>query len=277
MSRRAFTLIELLVIVAIMGTMVSLCVVSIRAGQGAARLKGATRDVMASIRHARSMALVMMQPAVVTYSTESVDDEPCAVVKIEGAKLTSKSSGSDVVQTLSGEPIRRDGGEVPREGSSSSKDVTSKSDGGDGEPAISESSGHTVEDMLFAPIASEVVKGVRIKVTMGDEKLEVEETEEKKANRISVFSNVDFLLGRYKEQKADEAKKAAEEAASTDADDKPKANDDQEPVSVIWEANGRCDPHSVWVYLDGTRPESGLCIKIDRFGAAKILSGEDEQ
>ena len=273
MPRRAFTLVELLVIVAIMGTMVSLCAVSIRAGQGAARIKGATRDIMASIRHARSMALVMMQPAVVTYSTERIDDEICAVVKVEGANLKSSSSASDVVETLSGEPIRRDGSEVPVDGGLDAKDG-----GKDGEPALSEGSGQTVEDMLFAPIASDVVKGVRIKVLKGDEELEADEPEEKKSSRISVFSNVDYLLGRYKDQKAEEAKKKAEEeSAEKKADDKAAPDDDQEPVNVVWEANGRCDPHSVWVYLDGARPESGLCIKVDRFGAAKIVSADEDR
>ena len=117
------------------------------------------------------------------------------------------------------------------------------------------------------------MKGVRIKVTMGDELLRTEEEEERKTNRISVFSNVDYLLGKYKEKKAEE-KKAEEESA---ADAPPAGEDeDQEPVSLVWEANGRCDPHRVWVYLDGKKPESGLCIKVDRFGAAKILSGEEE-
>ena len=114
---------------------------------------------------------------------------------------------------------------------------------------------------------------MRIKVTMGDELLQGEEEDEKKANKISVFSNVDYLLGKYKEKKSDEAK-----AAEASAADAPPANsdEDQEPVSLVWEANGRCDPHRVWVYLDGKKPESGLCIKVDRFGAAKIVSGDEE-
>ena len=52
------------------------------------------------------------------------------------------------------------------------------------------------------------------------------------------------------------------------------SGEDQEPVSLVWEANGRCDPHRVLVYLDGKNPESGLCINIDRFGAAKVVSDE---
>ena len=264
MFRKAFTLIELLVIVAIMGTMVSVCVVSIRAGQGAARIKGATRDIMASIRHARSMALVMMQPTVMTYSTVRVDDEVCAQIAVEGAKLTSPLKPTDVVETLSGEPVHRDGSKIERRRGGEDEES---------EPVLGDDDGQTIEDVLLAPIATDVVRGVRIKVTMGDELLAEEEQQQGKANRISVFSNVDYLLGRYKEKKAEEKK---DEQSATDASVPPSKDEDQEPVNVVWEANGRCDPHRVWVYLDGAAPESGLCIKIDRFGAAKVLSSDEE-
>ena len=263
--RRAFTLIEVLVVVAIMATMVSVAALSVRSGQDAARVKGAARDLMAAIRHARSMALVMMQPAVITYSTARIDDEICAQVSVDGAKMIS-SSTSDTVETLSGEIVNRDG--TPVEDKRRTKAAEEE------EPSvIGEKGGESMEDILFAPISAEVVKGVRIKVTMGDELLQSEEEDEKKANKISVFSNVDYLLGKYKEKKSDEAK-----AAEASAADAPPANsdEDQEPVSLVWEANGRCDPHRVWVYLDGKKPESGLCIKVDRFGAAKIVSGDEE-
>lgn len=263
--RRAFTLIEVLIVVAIMAMMVSVAAVSVRSGQDAARVKGAARDLMAAIRQARSMALVMMQPTVITYSTKRIDGEICAQVSVEGAKLLSASS-SDTVETLSGEIVRRDGSPVDGQAAAKPGEEAEES-------AIGEKGGESMEDILFAPVANDVVKGVRIKVTMGDELLRTEEEEERKTNRISVFSNVDYLLGKYKEKKAEE-KKAEEESA---ADAPPAGKDeDQEPVSLVWEANGRCDPHRVWVYLDGKKPESGLCIKVDRFGAAKILSGEEE-
>lgn len=263
--RRAFTLIEVLIVVAIMAMMVSVAAVSVRSGQDAARVKGAARDLMAAIRHARSMALVMMQPTVITYSTKRIDGEICAQVSVEGAKLLT-SSVSDTVETLSGEIVRRDGSPVDGQAAAKPGEEAEES-------AIGEKGGESMEDILFAPVSDDVVKGVRIKVTMGDELLRTEEEEERKTNRISVFSNVDYLLGKYKEKKAEE-KKAEEESA---ADAPPAGKDeDQEPVSLVWEANGRCDPHRVWVYLDGKKPESGLCIKVDRFGAAKILSGEEE-
>ena len=270
--RRAFTLIELLVIVAIMGTMVAVATISVRSGQDAARVKGATRDIMAAIRQARSMALVMMQPAVITYSTKRVDDEICANVEVEGAKMLG-SSASATVETLSGEVVMRDGSSVEDHEAAvkaDARDPKSKpADGGD----ATAGEGETMEEILFAPIANDVVRGVRIKVTMGDELIRTEEAERKSANKISVFSNVDYLLGKYKEKKSQEEA----EAEAEPSDSAPSvADEDQEPVSLVWEANGRCDPHRVWVYLDGKKPESGLCIKVDRFGAAKVLSGEED-
>ena len=266
--RRAFTLIEIIVVVAILAIMATAAVVGVRSGQDAARVKGATRDIMAAIRHARSMALVMMQPAIITYSTERDGDEVCAKITVDGAKLMSSGS-SDTVQTLSGEIVRRDGSKV---------DDAKKPAVGEDEPKelLGDSGGDSVEDVLFAPISSEVVRGVRIKVLTGDELAETTqtETEQKSANRISVFSNVDYLLGKYKEKKTEEAKAASEQPADQQASPANGSGEDQEPVSLVWEANGRCDPHRVLVYLDGKNPESGLCINIDRFGAAKVVSDE---
>ena len=85
--KRAFTLIELLVIIAIMGLMVTVGIVSVRSGQGAARVKGATRDVYAAIRHARSTALVTGQRVIVNYSNEMVDGEVMAKVEVVAAKI----------------------------------------------------------------------------------------------------------------------------------------------------------------------------------------------
>lgn len=264
--RRAFTLIEIIVVVAILAIMATAAVVGVRSGQDAARVKGATRDIMAAIRHARSMALVMMQPAIITYSTERDGDDVCAKITVDGAKLMSSGS-SDTVQTLSGEIVHRDGSKV---------DDAKKPAVGEDEPKelLGDSGGDSVEDVLFAPISSEVVRGVRIKVLTGDELAETTQTEQKSANRISVFSNVDYLLGKYKEKKTDEAKAASEQPADQQASTANGSGEDQEPVSLVWEANGRCDPHRVLVYLDGKNPESGLCINIDRFGAAKVVSDE---
>jgi len=259
--RRAFTLIELLAIVAIIGIMVAAGVVSLGAGQGAARTRGATRDIFATIRQARSTALVTQQPCVLSYSTATVDGETCAKVEITSARIFSGSSVTEA-ETLSGERVNL---------------ADPNGAAADGDAADGAGGGEAVEDILFEPIAAEVVKGMAIQVKMADELVEVEQNEEKSRSMISAFSNVDALLGRYRESKATEAEKDDDEK-----DDAPAAsssgNDTQAPVSVVWEVNGRCEPHRVYVYPAGKSPESGLCIKIDRFGAAKVLSfGEEDE
>ena len=253
--RRAFTLIELLVIVAIIGIMVATSVVNIGAGQRAARIRGATRDIFAVIRHARSTALVTQQPSVITYSTVTIDDEVCAKVEINAAKILNV----DTVQrasTLSGEMVS-----------------LYENDGSDGD-----SGGLTVEDVLFAPISTDVVRGIRIKVLKDGEQLEYADDEAKARPKISVFSNVDYLIGKLKDAKAKEAEAKAKEAdeAGLSAVQTIPDSSDQEPVSVVWEVNGRTEPHKVWVFPDGSSPEKGLCISIDRFGAAKVLGGDEE-
>lgn len=267
--RRAFTLIELLVIIAIMGAMVSVSVVSFRAGQGAVRIRGAARDIFAVIRHARSTALVTGQPAVITYSCVKVDDEVMAKIEVHSKKLQDTERDRGAVQTLSGEPLKGSREAVHIE---EATETAAKKAAGNGETVAGDSIGTTVEDVLFAPISEDVVKGMRIKVEMGDQELDVGGTEQRKS-RISVFSNVDYLLGSFQKERKQQAEaKQAEAAASGTVStlDEPL----QEEVSVVWETNGRVDPHKVWVYADGSKPESGLCIKIDRFGAAKVISGD---
>jgi hypothetical protein len=45
-------------------------------------------------------------------------------------------------------------------------------------------------------------------------------------------------------------------------------------VSVVWETNGAVEPHKIWIYPDGKKPEDGLMLNIDSFGAVKVLGGD---
>ena len=260
--RRAFTLIELLVVIGIMGLMVTVGIVSIRSGQGSARVKGAARDIFATIRHARSTALVTQQPAIVTYSTEKLDGEPVARVEITSTRLFGEDSKAQVT-TITGAPVARDAEEAPASGG----DVDEASSAG-------EKGGNTVEEILFQPVASDIVKGMRVKVVMGSDLPDAVEPVRK--SRVSVFSNVDYLLGRYRE-----AKKSAQAEAMKSQDSEvgstPLGAEEQEPVSVVWETNGRVEPHQVWIYPDGKKPEDGLLIRIDRFGGARIVNGDGRE
>ena len=259
--RRGFTLIELLAIIAIMGVMVAAAVVNVRGGQDGARLKGVVRDTFATIRHARSMALVSGQPSIITYSVVKDGDDPCAKIEIHTAKIFSANPVTKA-QTLSGETVYVGGDEEGETGSVTATNSTAAAEG------------MGVDEYLFQPMKTELLRGIRLKVVKeGDELADYDEDRAKA--KISVFSNVDYLLGKFSDAKkaaaAEEKSAAADGAAATAA-----ADEDQEEVSVIWEVNGRTEPHKVWLYLDGRRYDEGLCISVDRFGAAKVLSADGE-
>ena len=236
-------------IVAIIAIMVTASIVNVRQGQDAARVKAAARDIFALIRHARANALLSQQPSILTYSTETLDDEPVARVTITSAKLLKVKPGFDA-ETIEGHGTVRVGGEDASEGEG----------------------GETLEDILFAPISTDVVRGLKLKVVVG-ENAELEyETEEQTKSKISVFSTTDYLLGRFAEAQQKAEKKESETTSLTSAAEA----EESEPVSIVWEVNGRTTAHRLWIYPDGQTPEKGLSIKVDRYGAAKILSAEDE-
>jgi len=266
-KRGAFTLIELLVIVAIIGIMVMTAVLGVVAGQKAVRVKGATRDVFAAIRQARSVALVTQQPVIIKYSTGSDNGEPIAKVEIVSTKLMDTQTDRSGLQTITGGPLPHSG----REPMHVEKEENGGSSTGDG-------GGTSVEDILFAPVHEEVVRGMRLKILRGDESLEPVVGGAPK--KISIFSNVDYLLGRYDEARAAAKKQEEEKKKSEEQSDSSAETGDEgttEEVKIVWESNGRVEPHKVWIYPDGKNPQDGLMVKIDAFGGAKVLSGDERE
>ena len=255
--RKAFTLIEILVVLAIIAIAVSVSAVGIGKGASTARLRGATRDAFATMRQARSLALVSQKPCVITY----VDS---ARIEINTAQLMNSSRAVEA-QTLSGDVVMVGGGEAP---------VAE-----DGE--VAPRGGETTEEILFSRISEEVLKDVRIKVVREGEEDPGYESDAKAKSKISAFSNVDYILGRFEDSRKREQESAASGQDGADGEDKggESASDPGgkgESASFVWETNGRCEPHRVWIYTAGSSPEKGLCISVDRFGAAKVLGkGED--
>lgn len=270
LMRKAFTLIELLVIIGIMGAMVTVSVMNVRAGQGAARVKGATRDIFAAIRHARSTALVTGQRVLVTYSNEKIDDEPAAKIDVVAAKIMSAEFGREVAQPYYALEYK----DLP--------DMEATGRNMAGSTNETTEVGETIEEILFSPMDASVVKGIRIKVVKGDDAA-IDESEAQTRSRISVFSNVDYLIGKYKDAKSksdaeeSESGRSGNESSPSESRDKSGSDDMPEPVNVVWETNGSVEPHSVWVYPDGKRPEDGLMLRIDRFGAVKVLNGDGKE
>ena len=286
--KRAFTLIELLVICAILATMTAIGVGSILSGQGMARVKGATRDVYAAIRHARSTALVTGQRVLVNYSNETIDDEVCVKIEVVAAKIMNADGNRpkpipywvEDYKDLPSSARAQAGQELVHIRGSEAKAFASEGEAGSESAA---GGGETVEEILFSPMSASVVKGMRILVKKGDEVL-TDETAVQTRSRISVFSNVDYLQNRYKEAKqADAAKKeegqdgSGKDSASPLGGKTGSVNDMDETVSVVWETNGAVEPHRIWIYPDGKKPEDGLQLNIDSFGAVKVLDGDGRE
>lgn len=243
MMRRAFTLIELLTVVAIIGAMVAVGVVSLGQSRGSTRVFAAVRDTMAMIRRARSVALVTQKPAVIVYSNATVGDEPTIRIEIKGEKLFSSSEPQREVRTLSGELVP-------------APEMTGDSEGGE-----------TIEDVLSPESLSEDVgRGLRVKVLVGDEELQLA-TEERARSRISIYSTVDNVSRTFE---AEETEKAPEAPADDEGADGP--------VKAAFAANGMVEPaHRIWIYQDGSSPDRGYCIEVDRFGEPRCRELEGSE
>ena len=260
--------------------MVGIGVGSIASGQGTARVKGATRDVYAAIRHARSVALVTGQRVLVNYSNETIDDETAIKIEVVAAKIMNASADRPQPQpyyVMDYKELAQKAKTQPEEKSESVN--IHKSGEGDGEGLETSGGGETIEEILFSPMDSSVIKGMRILVKKGDEAL-ADETDVQTRSRISVFSNVDYLQSRYKEAKAESKSKAEGEEGKAKDEGSVGAgsvNDMDGEVSVVWETNGAVEPHRIWIYPDGKKPEDGLQLNVDSFGAVKVLDGDGRE
>ena len=278
--RKAFTLIEMMVVVAIIGLVLTMGVSNISAGKRAARVKGAARDVHAAVRHARSVALVTGQRVVVNFSNVTVDDEVMAKVEVVSAKIISSDADRPEPQPY----YVMDYKELPQKPKAKAGEKYElvhirKAGEEEGEKAEPSGGGETIEEYLFSPMSEEAVSGMRILVKKGDDELS-DETDVQTRSRISVFSNVDYLQSRYKEARAEAAKKEGEGRTGGEGSASPAGggvNDMDGEVSVVWETNGAVEPHRIWIYPDGGKPEDGLLLDVDRFGAIKVLNGDGKE
>ena len=277
--RRGFTLIELLVIVAIIGIMLGAAVMSVGSGSASAQMKSATRRVLQLSRQARTMALLRQQAAVITY--EEIYDGQAFV----GGKVSIESKGEAGAKPSAsggGQPLTLSG-EIPEE---NGEPVVVAEDGEDNSIAKEQelmekiiddprdSAPDKVDASDWDPDSPRSFRGIHLKVELLDDDGSV--FGERKS-RISVFSNVDFLRSQSRAVEAARSAKPGE--ASSDTKDKPDDESDastaaQEPVSIVYETNGRCQPHRIKVWKDGTDEDSGLTVTVDRFGKTKV---EDER
>lgn len=267
--RRAFTLIELLVIVAIIGLLVTVSVVSVQEGRQYAAIRGSVRTVFATIRQARSIALVSQKPAVITFSSERAEGMIRSKIAITSVNLM-ETKANVIARSITGE-WRTLGDDSPIEPKQISGLETEQ-------PSTTENSGQTVEEILFSPVSEDVLTGVCIKVVMDSEEFDQFAVSDKevKRSRVSIFSNVDFLMNSFKKGREKE-KEHKEKEKSENESDTPLETEELEPEkSVAWQTNGRCDAHKIYIYPEGGSIDDAWIIKVDRFGGVKVLEDGDE-
>lgn len=255
-TRRGFTLVEILVALVIMAVIVGTAVASVAAGMKSARLGEAARAVQQYARHAKAVALLKQRPVVLTIEeiaengefvksrlsiSYSADDSAGSAAMASGGAGFGVAGGVGTVQTLSGE------------------DVVDSS----GDAAAVQSAGDAPDPLAAEPREFE---GIRIHA-------EAKENLEANRPRISVFSNVDFLLRKSAEKKAEEERKAAERqgvaasgASGGEEDDDAFGADSEHSFSAVYEANGRCEPYVVRVWKEGADERDALEINVGRFG-----------
>lgn len=252
--KRGFTLIEILIALVIMAIIVGTAVASVGAGMKSARLTDAARAVQQYARHAKAVALLKQRPVVLTFEeiVENGEFVKSRVSMTYSADAPTESAGASggagfgVAGTSSGE-VRTLSGKIVGVDTEGEPPPTSAEDGDAPDPLAAE---------------PREFEGIRIHAE-DKENLEVNRP------RISVFSNVDTLMRKAADQKAKAQEKAIENgtAEKTDEDDKEKEEEDKESsYSVVYEANGRCEPYVVKVWKEGADENDAMVINFGRFG-----------
>ena len=249
-----FTLVELLVVVAIIAIMLSTAALSVGSGTTAVRMKNAVRSVWQLSGYARTMALLRQHAVVVTYS-EVWEGDTFVKSKIE------VKAGSEIST-----PTAEQSSTVAR----SIFDPEAEA------PALEEETDEDSADSVVQEGMEEKAfefPDVRLKVELRGEEGDYQ-NEKKKA--VSAFSNVDYLLGRNKQKQDSKDEKAGGKGSGASDDEEESKQETREPVSIVFETNGRCEPHRILVWKDGKDEDTATVLEVDRFGAMKNPDSEDD-
>ena len=254
-ARHGFTLVELLVVVAIIAVMLSTAALSVGSGTASVRMKNAVRSVWQLSGYARTMALLRQHAVVITYS-EVWEGDTFVKSQIEVKAGSEVSTPSEELSSTVARSIFDPEAEIPA--------LEEETDEDSAESVVKEG----LEARAYE------FNDVHVKVELlGEEG--TYQTGKKKT--ISVFSNVDYLLGRGKtdDEEGKSSSSGGTRFRASDDEDEPK-HEMREPVSIVFETNGRCEPHRILVWKDGKDEDTATVLEVDRFGTIKNPEAEDD-
>ena len=272
MRRNAgFTLIEILIVVAIIGVMLTVAVVSVSSGRDAVHARTAARGVAQMSHYANALAILRQRSAVISFS---------------GNKISVQLSGQGVDTSEVGElaePIYR---EVNGETTASPSPEVEEDEGPDEGPAAEgaaqqEKKGYMHTESILDPeeLAKEdkerTFEGVLFRVELVDENgLALDAT-----TATQLRSEADALVAKRGPVGAVWSSTSGEIdlGASDDDAEKPGIRPENEG-RVIYETNGNCAPYRVTIFAateDNEEGEELMTVNVSRSG--KVTIGDEEE
>ena len=272
MRRNAgFTLIEILIVVAIIGVMLTVAVVSVSTGRDAVRARTAARGVAQMSHYANALALLRQRSAVISFS---------------GNKISVQLSGQGVDTSEVGEPAEPIYREVNGE---TVEPLAAEQAEDDGQPTGDEANedgekkekGYLYTENLLDPaeLAKEdkerTFEGILFRVELVDENGQALDA----ATATQLRSEADALVAKRGPAGAVWSSTSGEIdlGAGDDDAEKPEIRPENEG-RVIYETNGNCAPYRVIIFAateDNQEGEELMTVNVSRSG--KVTIGDEEE
>jgi prepilin-type N-terminal cleavage/methylation domain-containing protein len=256
-ARSGFTLIEVIIVLVIMAVIMGTAVLSVSSGMRSAAVRDAARTVQLYVRHAKAVALLKQRPVVLQF--EEVNENGEFVKSRISLTFSGDAQGGGQGIGMARGAMAADGLTRTLSGQLVGAEAFA---GDDVMPSASPSAGDAPDPLMAEP---REFQGVRISAMLQDET--------QTRPRISVFSNVDVLLKKKaaETERAKEKERAAAERSmgvviGRSDDDQREVEEKENSFSVVYEANGRCEPFVVRVFKDGMEDRDALTVNINRFG-----------
>ena len=270
MKRNAgFTLIEILIVVAIIGVMLAVAVVSVASGRDATRARAAARGVAQMSHYANALALLRQKAAVISFS---------------GNKISVQLSGQGVDTSEIGElaePIYR--GDVngtavvtPSLEEEENEEPTAEGDAKQEKKAGYIDPGITPDLEDFSKEDAErTFEGILFRVELVDDNGQPLDT----TTASQLRSEADAMVAKRGPAGAAWSNTSGEiDLGATDDDsEKPEIRPENEG-RVIYESNGNCAPYRVIIFAatdDNQEGEELMTVNVSRSG--KVTIGDEEE
>lgn len=271
MKRNAgFTLIEILIVVAIIGVMLAVAVVSVASGRDATRARAAARGVAQMSHYANALAILRQRAAVISFS---------------GNKISVQLSGQGVDTSEIGEttdPIYR---EVNVDGKTvvtlPSEEMENEEPAAEADAKQEKEAGYLDQgitpdiDDFSKEDAERTFEGVLFRVELVDENGQALDA----TTATQLRSEANAMVAKRGPAGAAWSNTSGEiDLGETDDDlEKPEVRPENEG-RVIYESNGSCAPYRVIIFAateDNQEGEELMSVNVSRSG--KVTIGDEEE